>query len=47
MHNYKEYDLCYKKKIMISLLAARLRQKSLQVFLKVSCILTFFDICNH
>ena len=33
MHNYKEYDICYKKgKTMISPLAVRLRQKSLQVF---------------
>ena len=36
MHNYKEYDICYKKgKTMISPLAVRLRQKSLQVFLEV------------
>ena len=36
MHNYKEYDICYKKgKTMISPPAVRLRQKSLQVFLEV------------
>ena len=36
MHNYKEYDICYKKgKTMISPLAVRLCQKSLQVFLVV------------
>ena len=48
MHNYKEYDICYKKgKTMISPLAVRLRQKSLQVFLvgsRVPIILVLFPL---